>query len=52
LSRQTNDDQSISFVGRILSTDAFDGYEIKRDASGNYQFHKVEEEKVRQVCSF
>jgi len=52
LSRQTNDDQSISFVGRILSTDAFDGYEIKRDAGGNYQLHKVEEENIRQVCSF
>ncbi|MEO5984922.1 MAG: hypothetical protein ABIP80_05415 [Ferruginibacter sp.] len=52
LSRQTNDDHSISFVGRILSTESFDGYEIKRDAAGNYKLHKVEEEKIRQVCSF
>lgn len=52
LSKQTNDDNSTSFVGRILSTEARDGYEIKRDAIGDYKFQKIEEEKIRQLCSY
>ena len=51
LSRQTNSDHSTTFVGRILGTEALDGYEIRKDVTGNYKFQKIEEGKIRQLCS-
>jgi hypothetical protein len=51
LSKQINADRSTAFVGRILSTEAADGYEIRQDAAGNYSFQKIEEARVRQLCS-
>lgn len=50
LSRQINQDNTISFVGRILNSNAADGYEIKRDIAGNYKFEKLDAEKVLQDC--
>jgi hypothetical protein len=51
LSKQTLEDRSTTYVGRILSNEAADGYEIKRDAGGNYKLRKIEEQKLRQLCS-
>ena len=51
LSKQTEVGRNTSFVGRILSTEAMDGYEIKKDANDSYTFQKVEEQKLRQICS-
>jgi len=51
LSKQLNQDNTISFVGRILNANASDGYEIKKDQSGNYKFEKVDAEKVLQECN-
>ena len=51
LSKQVNADNTISFVGRILNSNASDGYEIKRDLAGNYKFEKVDAEKVLQECN-
>lgn len=51
LSKQTEKGQDIAYVGRILSTEAMDGFEIKKDAKGNYSFQKVEEQNLRQICS-
>lgn len=51
LSRQTNQDQTYSYVGRLLSTKAVDGYVIKTDTDGTYKFHKVQEENLRQICN-
>ena len=50
LSKQINSDLSLSYVGRIMSTEAQDGYEIKKDDTGNYALVKIEEEKIRQIC--
>ncbi|HMJ47450.1 MAG TPA: hypothetical protein VK498_08975 [Ferruginibacter sp.] len=50
LSQITNEDNSITFVGRIY-TNAFDGYEIKKDVAGNYIFRKFETKKILQDCS-
>ena len=51
LSKITNADRSVSYVGRIINTKYFDGYELKKDASNNYQLIKIETDKVIQVCS-
>ena len=51
LSRQVNADNTISFVGRILNPNASDGYEIKKDLTGNYNFEKLVTEKVLQECN-
>lgn len=51
LSKQTETGQNIAYVGRILSTEAMDGFEIKKDDKGNYSFQKVEEQNLRQICS-
>ncbi|MFN8249331.1 MAG: hypothetical protein U0T68_10300 [Ferruginibacter sp.] len=50
LSKQTNADNSVSYVGRIINKEASDGYEIKTDMSGNYIFQKSETEKVMPEC--
>jgi hypothetical protein len=51
LSRQINEDKSISYVGRIMSTEASDGFELKKDDANNYQLNKIETDKIRQLCS-
>ena len=50
VSRIINDDRSISYVGRIINRDYFDGYELKRNAAGNYQLVKMETDRVIQDC--
>jgi hypothetical protein len=51
LSKITNKDNSINYVGRIINKKYFDGYQLKKDASNNYQFVKIETDKVIQDCS-
>jgi len=50
LSKRTEADNSITYVGRIINTNYFDGYELKKNASGNYQLIKIETDKVIQEC--
>lgn len=52
LSKITNEDNSITYVGRIMNERAFDGYEIKKNTDGSYSFKKVETGRVMQDCSF
>jgi len=51
VSRITDKDNSVSYVGRIINKDYFDGYELKKNAAGNYQLIKVETDRVIQNCS-
>jgi hypothetical protein len=51
LSKQVNDDNSISYVGRIMDATASDGYQIKKDMAGNYKFEKVDSERILQECN-
>jgi len=51
VSRITNADGSISFIGRIINKNYFDGYELKRNTSGNYQLIKMETDRVIQDCT-
>ncbi|MEI7471251.1 MAG: hypothetical protein WCJ85_03265 [Chitinophagaceae bacterium] len=51
LSKRTNDDNTITYVGRIIHFDYSDMYELKQDATGNYQLIKIETERVVQTCA-
>ncbi len=51
LSKRTEADNSITYVGRIINKNYFDGYELKKDASGNYQLIKIETDRVIQDCT-
>jgi len=50
VSKITNNDGSISYVGRIINKNYFDGFELKKNASGIYQLKKVETDRVIQDC--
>ena len=51
VSKITNADKSISYIGRIISKKYFDGYELKKDIQNNYQLTKIETDRVIQDCS-
>lgn len=51
ISRITNGDRSIKYVGRIINKKYADGFELKQDATGRYQLLKVETDKVMPDCS-
>ncbi len=51
LSKIINADRSTSYIGRIINQKYFDGYELKKDASNNYQLIKIETDKVIPDCS-
>ncbi|MBL0182326.1 MAG: hypothetical protein IPP96_08530 [Chitinophagaceae bacterium] len=51
VSRITNTDNSVSYVGRIINKNYFDGYELKKNATGNYQLIKVETDRVIPDCN-
>ena len=51
ISKRTNPDNSITFVGRILNQSYTDGYELKCDAKGNYRLIKIQLANVIQTCT-
>lgn len=48
ISRRVNDDNSVSYVGRILNEGYADGYELKQGSDGKYAFHKIKTEDLIQ----
>ena len=50
LSRQQLDGKSVSFVGRITSPDAADGFQVKKSTGGNYILEKTEATRMLQEC--
>lgn len=50
VSKIINKDNSISYLGRIINKEYFDGYELKRNTAGNYQLVKMETDQVIQDC--
>ncbi len=48
LSKRTNDDNSITYVGRIVNDGYADGYELKQSINGNYTFNKIRSEDILQ----
>jgi hypothetical protein len=51
LSKITDENGSINYVGRIINQKYFDGYELKKDDANNYQLVKIETGRVIQDCS-
>jgi len=51
VSKITNADGSVSYVGRIINKNYFDGFELKKNASGNYQLKKIETDRVIPDCA-
>jgi hypothetical protein len=51
VSKITNGDGSVVYVGRIINKNYFDGFELKKNASGIYQLKKVETDRVIQDCN-
>jgi hypothetical protein len=50
VSKRTNADNSVIYVGRIINEAFADGYELKRTATGSYQLQKIETERVMPDC--
>ena len=50
VSKQINEDKSISYVGRIFSQGSSDGFEMKRNTNGSYRLQKFETVKILQDC--
>lgn len=48
VSKRINDDNSVTYVGRILNESYADGYELKKSNDGNYTFHKIKTEDLIQ----
>ncbi|MGH2646317.1 MAG: hypothetical protein ACRDE8_02075 [Ginsengibacter sp.] len=48
ISRRINDDNTITYVGRIINEKYADGYELKKDNTGNYSFNKIKTEDLIQ----
>ncbi len=51
VSKITGNDGSITYLGRIINKNYFDGFELKRNISGNYQLIKMETDRVIQDCT-
>lgn len=51
VSKIIHKDNTVSYAGRIINKNYFDGYELKKNAAGNYQLLKVEADRVIQDCS-
>lgn len=50
VSRRINKDNTVTYTGHMFNKTYFDGYELKRDAAGNYQLVKFETDRVIQDC--
>ena len=48
ISKITNDDKSVSYIGRIVNSKYADGFEIKSDANGNYFMNKIKTQDLIQ----
>lgn len=50
ISKITGANGSISYNGRIINKNYFDGFELKKNTAGNYQLIKIETDRVIQDC--
>ncbi len=51
VSRLMDPSGNISYTGRIINKNYFDGYELLKDQSGNYQLTKIETDRVMPDCA-
>ncbi len=52
LSKISNKDKTISYVGRIMNNEALEVYEIKSYLADNYSLQKIDLDKILQDCSY
>ena len=50
ISKITNGDGSVAYVGRIINKNYGDGFELKKNATGDYLLKKVETDYVMPDC--
>ncbi|HQW84492.1 MAG TPA: hypothetical protein PK987_08530 [Ferruginibacter sp.] len=50
VSKILNEDGTVSFTGRIINKNYFDGFELKKNLAGNYQLVKIETDRVIPDC--
>jgi hypothetical protein len=48
ISKRINDDNTVTYVGRIVNEKYSDGYELKQDSAGNYFLNKINMDEVLQ----
>ena len=48
ISKRTEEDNSITYVGRIINQQYSDGYELKKDNNGNYILNKIKLDDILQ----
>jgi hypothetical protein len=48
ISKRINDDNTVTYVGRIINEKYADGYELKKDNYGNYTLNKIKTEDLIQ----
>lgn len=51
VSKITESDGSITYSGRIVNKEFSDGFELKRNSTGDYQLIKIETERVMPDCN-
>lgn len=51
ISKRINRDNTVTYTGHIFNKDYFDGFELKKDATGNYSLTKIQTDKYLQVCA-
>jgi hypothetical protein len=51
LSRQTDRNNNVNFVGRVLNPLYADGFQLIRKANGDYQLKKIDTDKIIVNCS-
>ncbi len=48
LSKRTNEDNTVTYIGRILNESYADGYELNKNTDGTYSFNKIKAEDLLQ----
>jgi hypothetical protein len=51
VSKAINADGTIAYIGRIINKNYFDGFQLKKNASGIYQLRKIETDRIIQDCN-
>lgn len=51
LSKQTDAQNNVNYVGRIMNPQYTDGFELTRNADGNYQLIKIDLDKIFVECN-
>lgn len=48
ISKRINDDNTVTYVARIINEKYADGYELTKDTAGNYFFNKIKTDELIQ----